>query len=322
MDVGLYFDLRNPQGRRTDWKRLYSFTLEACEEADRLGIDSLWFSEHHLFDDGYLPQPLTFASAVAARTRRARIGTAVLVAPLRPAAHIAEEAAVVDLVSGGRLDLGLGTGYRPPEFDLYGASIARRYGATDARAREIRAFWDSGKLLPPPAQDRLPIWMGYQGPKGAHRAGLLGEGLLSANPELVGPYREGLTAGGHDPASARMAGALTVWPTDDPERDWPAVREHVRFQNDSYRRHMVEGTDQPAPRPVDPERIRARGITTGFHSLLLATPEEAAAKVREFVGDAPVSTVCFWASLGGMPEEMIMRQVRTVAQDLAPLLRG
>jgi alkanesulfonate monooxygenase SsuD/methylene tetrahydromethanopterin reductase-like flavin-dependent oxidoreductase (luciferase family) len=190
--VGLYFDLRNPPGWQQDWQRLYTLTLEVCEEADRLGIGSLWFSEHHLFNDGYLSQPLTFAAAVAARTRRARLGTAVMVAPIRRAAQIAEEATVVDLISGGRLDLGLGTGYRKPEFDLFEESLIGRYDRTDARVRKLRALWASGELKPPPVQDSVPIWLGYQGPKGARRAGVLGEGLLSVNGALLEPYRDGL----------------------------------------------------------------------------------------------------------------------------------
>ncbi|WP_239375380.1 LLM class flavin-dependent oxidoreductase, partial [Frankia sp. Cj5] len=75
MQVGLYFDLRNPPERRQDPTRLYGFTLEMCQEAERLGADSIWVTEHHLFDDDYLPQPLTFAAAIAARTNRVRIGT-------------------------------------------------------------------------------------------------------------------------------------------------------------------------------------------------------------------------------------------------------
>lgn len=321
VDVGLYFDLRNPPPWRQDWARLHAFTLEVCEEADRLGIDSLWFSEHHLFGDGYLNQPLGFAAAVAARTRRARIGTAVLIAPIRRAAQIAEDATLVDLISGGRLDLGLGTGYRHPEFALYETPLAGRYDTTDARVREIRALWESGRLVPPPVQPRPPIWMGYQGPRGARRAGVLGEGLLSVDPALVAPYRDGLVAGGHDPGSARMSGALSAWTTDDPERDWPVVAEHVRWQADSYRAHMVEGTDNPAPGPVDPERIRRKGLTTGFHGLLVSTPDDVATQVRSFIGAAPVRTVFLWASIAGMAEELVLRHVRTVAEELAPRLR-
>ena len=80
--LGVYLDLRNPPAWRRDWNQLYGFTLELCEEAERLGADSVWLSEHHGFEDGYLTQPLTFASAIAARTRRIRIGTAVVILPI------------------------------------------------------------------------------------------------------------------------------------------------------------------------------------------------------------------------------------------------
>ncbi len=291
-----------------------------CEEADRLGVGSLWFSEHHLFSDGYLNQPLTFAAAVAAKTRHARIGTAVLVAPIRAAAQIAEDAVLVDLISHGRLDLGLGTGYRKPEFDLFGQSLIGRYDRTDARVRELRELWASQRLRPTPVQDRIPIWLGYQGPKGAHRAGTLGEGLLSVNPALLEPYRDGLAAGGHDPATARMAGALSAFVTEDPDRDWPVVSKHVAWQADSYRTHMVESTDQPDPAPVDPERIRKKGLTTGFHGLLIDTPDNVAAQVRAATAGLPVQTVFFWVSIAGMPEAMVMRHMQTICNDLAPLL--
>ncbi len=75
MKVGLYFDLRNPPQWHVEWSRLYGFMLEMCEEAEHLGIDSLWVTEHHGFDDGYLPQPLTMLAAMAARTKRVRLGT-------------------------------------------------------------------------------------------------------------------------------------------------------------------------------------------------------------------------------------------------------
>jgi len=204
MRVGLYFDLRNPRRWRQDPARLHAFTLELCEEADQLGIDSLWFTEHHKFDDGYLSQPLTFAAAVAARTARARIGTAVLVAPLHHPVRLAEEAALVDLISNGRLDIGLGAGYRKPEYDLYGASMERRYAQTDAQVRAIRALWSDGGVTPQPVQRPVPVWLGYLGPQGAGRAGRLGAGLLTANAEMWPHYREALVAAGHDPSEGRM----------------------------------------------------------------------------------------------------------------------
>src|SRR4051794_25285318 len=102
MRIGIYTDLRNPPAWHEPWPDVYARALERIVEAERLGIGSVWATEHHGFEDGYLPQPLTFLAAVAARTTRVRLGTAVLLAPLRPALHIAEEAAVVDVLSGGR----------------------------------------------------------------------------------------------------------------------------------------------------------------------------------------------------------------------------
>src|SRR5262245_35830803 len=99
MEVGLYFDVRTRHDLGQDPVRSYGFVLGACEEAERLGIHEAWFTEHHSWPDGYLPQPLTLAAAVAARTSTLRIGTSILLAPLRQPIQIAEEAAVVDLIS-------------------------------------------------------------------------------------------------------------------------------------------------------------------------------------------------------------------------------
>jgi alkanesulfonate monooxygenase SsuD/methylene tetrahydromethanopterin reductase-like flavin-dependent oxidoreductase (luciferase family) len=319
--LGIYLDLRNPPQWRQDWPRLYGFSLELCEEAERVGLHSAWFSEHHLFADGYLPQPLTFAAAAASRTSRIRLGTAVLLAPLRPAAQLAEEAAVVDILSGGRLDLGLGAGYRKPEFDLFDADIARRYGATDARVREVRRMWAEGAVTPPPVQERLPIWLGYNGPQGAKRAGRLGEGLLSANPALLEPYREGLREGGHDVSAARMAGTVQLFVTDDPERDWARIKPHHTHQWESYRQASVEGTDRPAPRPFDAEASRERGMAPGLGNILVATPADAAAAVAERAAGAPIEEVFVWASPGALPEDLALAHVRTLGEQLAPLLK-
>ena len=119
MRVGLYYDLRNPPPWSRDWAAFYAGVLENIERAEQQGIGSIWVTEHHSFEDGYIGQPLQFCAAIASRTSRVRIGTAVLLAPLHPAIDIAEQSAMVDILSNGRLELGIGAGYRVPEFDLY-----------------------------------------------------------------------------------------------------------------------------------------------------------------------------------------------------------
>ena len=322
MKIGVWFDLRNPPGWRQDPARLYGFSLELCEEAEHLGADSLWFSEHHGFEDGYLPQPLTFAAAAAARTTRVRLATGILVAPLRKTPQLAEEAAVVDIISAGRLDLGLGAGYRMPEFGLFGADFTARYRILDTQVAELRRLWGDGGLTPRPVQERLPIWLGYQGPKGARRAGRMGERLLTLAASSWPHYRDGLAEGGHDPTIARMGGGLQAYVTDDPERDWPHVAPHIAYQQDSYRKYMVEGTGNPQPRPVDPERLRTRGPEAGPMSyFLFGTPEEVAKAIGEYAGDAPVHTVWLGASVAGLPEDLALRHVQAICTRLAPLLK-
>ena len=320
MNLGLYFDLRNPPAWQREWTHVYARILELCEEADRRGIHSLWFSEHHGFEDGYLPQPLTFAAAAAARTRHARIGTSVVIAGLRPAALIAEEAAVVDIVSGGRLELGLGAGYRQPEFDLYGVDGRRPHAALFDRIEALRRLWAEGAVTPPPVQERVPIWAGVGGPRSAHRAGRLGEGLMRISADLARHYREGLAAGGHDPAAARIIGPANVLLSDDPERDWPVVRRHLAYQWDSYARYRVEGTDAPLPPPIDPEGWRERGIERGLMAgFALATPEEAASRLLAATDGIGAETVYVWATIAGLPDELVERNVE-LAADLAQRL--
>jgi alkanesulfonate monooxygenase SsuD/methylene tetrahydromethanopterin reductase-like flavin-dependent oxidoreductase (luciferase family) len=321
MDIGFYFDLRNPPEWPADSSQLYGSTLEMCEEAERLGAASIWVTEHHLFEDGYLTQPLTFLAAVAARTRRVRIGTAVLLAPLRSAVQIAEEAAVVDILSNGRLELGLGAGYRVPEFELFGADFNSRFKTADASAERLRQIWAQGRITPHPIQRPIPIWMGYQTPEGARRAGRMGLGLLSPAGALWGPYREGLTEGGHDPALGRMGGVIAGWISEDPEGDWPTVSKHLAYQISSYNRYEVEGTGRP-PRAVDVERLRWRGGALTPNTFLLATPEQAARQILAYCDGAPVKHVYFFPSIAGMPVEMAMKHIRTICSKLAPLLKG
>lgn len=325
MNVGLYFDLRNPPQWRQPSQSLFGFVMELCEEGERLGAHSAWFGEHHGFDDGYLPQPLTFASAVAARTRSIRLGTSIMLAPLRPAPHIAEEAAVVDIISGGRLDLGLGAGYREAEFALYGADHGRRGRTTFDRVQEIRSLYDEGRVTPGPVQQPLPIWIGASSPSSARRTGKLGAGLLKVGPELVEAYLEGLSEGGHGVGAARMSGGMNVFLSDDPERDWPRVSPHVGYQWDSYARHApvaVTSDGRPLlPAAADPEELRAKGIESGpMQGFVIATPEQAAERITAYLDGTPTDTVFFWGTLPGLDPELAHRHVELTCTKLGPLL--
>ena len=321
MKLGLYFDLRNPAPWARPWPEVYGRALDLVVEAERLGAASVWFSEHHLFSDGYLPQPLTFAAAAAARTTRVRIGTAVLLAALRPAALVAEEAAVIDQISGGRLELGIGAGYSVPEYELYNADITKRYGLTDAAVAEIRRLLDEGIVTPPAAQNPFPIWLGYQGPQGAKRAGRLGVGLLSLDRALLDPYREGLVEGGHDPATARTGGMLDIIVADDPEAAFERILPHYAHQLNSYRAAAVAGSGRDAPKEITVEKLRSGAAQKGqIPGLRVLTPTDAVNAIRESTDGSPVEHVYLWASVAGMPDDLVERHVELTCTQVAPNL--
>jgi alkanesulfonate monooxygenase SsuD/methylene tetrahydromethanopterin reductase-like flavin-dependent oxidoreductase (luciferase family) len=325
--LGIFFDLRNPAQWRRPWAEVYGRALEQIEEAERLGIASVWATEHHFFDDGYLPQPMTFIAAVAARTKRVRIGTSVMLAGLRPAVDIAEQAAIVDLISDGRLEVGLGAGYRRPEFAAYGADIKQRFPLLEDRIVEVRRLWDEGGVTPPPAQQRVPLWVGGQGPRAARIAARSGEGLMSLQPQLVEPYRAALVKAGRDPSSARMAGTVNMVVADDPEAAWPRIKPHLAHQWSSYQRYGAEGggvdatpdsLDRTAAAEADPEQLRSAGPVMASPSFDVVTPAEAAARLRAWLDPMPAEHGYLWASIAGMPDDIVNRHIELLATEVAP----
>ncbi|MCW2970477.1 MAG: hypothetical protein JWO23_1604 [Solirubrobacterales bacterium] len=318
--VGLFLDMRNPPGWRRGWSEHYESSLERLAAAEQLGLGSVWLTEHHSFEDGYLPQPLTLAAAIAQRTSSARIGTAILQAPLRPAIDIAEQAALVDILSGGRLELGLGAGYRVPEWGAFGVDGASRYLLLEQRAAEIARLWERGVATPPPVQSPVPIWIGGEGPRGARIAGRLGAGLLALKPELLPVYREALEQAGHPPDSAKMAGCVNLILADDPEAAWTRIEPYLDYQWNSYTRYAAEGTAE-TPQAIDTALLRTSGRPM-LPRFDVVSPADAESRIREWLDGLPVPHVYFWDSIAGMPEDLSWRHVELLLSELAPRLQG
>ena len=120
---------------------------------------------------------------------------------------------MVDILSDGRLELGLGAGWREAEFPAFGADYARRYEALEAAVRALPRLWASGRVTPAPVQRPLPVWVGARGPRGARLAGRTGAGLLWIDPDLMGPYLAGLARATRPRCRGSAAWSTSSWPT-------------------------------------------------------------------------------------------------------------
>jgi alkanesulfonate monooxygenase SsuD/methylene tetrahydromethanopterin reductase-like flavin-dependent oxidoreductase (luciferase family) len=318
--LGVYIDMRNPPRWPRAWADLYRDTIDLVVDAERRGAAAVWLTEHHGFEDGYLSQPLALAAALAVRTRSMRIGTAVLLAPLRHPLHVAEEAALVDVLSAGRLELGLGAGYAMPEFEAFGVDQARRYQATEACVRRLLALFAAGALRPAPVQAQVPVWLGYQGPHGARRAGALGVNLLSLDRELYSHYLQGRADAGADGAG-QVGGVVNMLLARDPERTLELVLPHLAYHLNSYRQAFAAGRPGPKPRVLEVDELRrdfqATGAARGF---MVVDAQRARTELLAMTAGLPVEHLLFWCRIGGMPDALVAEHLDLLFGEVGPAL--
>jgi alkanesulfonate monooxygenase SsuD/methylene tetrahydromethanopterin reductase-like flavin-dependent oxidoreductase (luciferase family) len=189
--AGIITCQRFPGDARTD-QTLYAEALEFAERAEALGLDSVFVSEHHFVDDGYTPSVLPLCAAIAARTCRIRVGTGILLAPLHHPIRLAEDAAIVDLIAGGRLILGLGLGWREEELAVFGVPSGERARRLERAVAVLRESWSNGLVtsdpsLPSPVAvwpkpctpGGPPIWIGAMSEPALRRAGRIADGVMA-----------------------------------------------------------------------------------------------------------------------------------------------
>lgn len=165
---------------------IYQETLQIFEAADQLGFDVGWIAQHHFrIHPGRLPSPFLFLAAAAQRTQHLRLGTSIVIMPLDLPLRVAEDAAVVDALSGGRLELGVGSGGEAGEFQAFGLSMAQRREMTSAGMETLRAALRGERLngsdhrLDPPAPTLVArIWQSAASEVGAQHVAAQGAGLM------------------------------------------------------------------------------------------------------------------------------------------------
>jgi len=335
--MGLGFGLLTAQLQpgETDWTRAYDETLRVAVEAERLGFDSIWTSEHHFVDDGYMPSLLVVSAAIAAVTTRIGIGTGVVLAPLHHPIRLAEDAATVQLLSHGRLTLGLGLGWSEVEFEGLGADARRRGRAMEEILQILPQAWGgqpfrhAGEVyrLPelavrPTPPRRIPVLVGGSAEAAIRRAARLADGIFANAPvdkfvQMVGWVRDELEQAGRDPATFTLAHYSVLLPGPSETEALARYADPLWAMNWKYADMEASARRPGAPPPPPPTPdiealVRGRAVFAGPPESIV----ESLQALRERVG-MPVDLVArsFFSLL---PLDDQLELMQALAEGVAP----
>jgi alkanesulfonate monooxygenase SsuD/methylene tetrahydromethanopterin reductase-like flavin-dependent oxidoreductase (luciferase family) len=240
---GFIFDFSTPRwvgSAATWWPQL----VELAGEVEELGYDTIWSAEHHFAPDSFSASPLLMLGPLTRTTSRVRLGTYVLLIPLHHPLRVAEECIAIDLLSGGRLELGLGIGFRQEELDAFGVPRAARRSTLEDGIEVLRGAWrgepftvhgqhvdvDRLTVTPRPVQPELPLWLAARDEAPARRAGRVGADLhLLGGRSIRAAYEEELAAHRHRRDQRRVSVFKPFFVAEDPAAELGRYRDQFEY---------------------------------------------------------------------------------------------
>jgi probable F420-dependent oxidoreductase len=318
----------------TEGGHYYREALDEVTRAEELGFDSVWMEEHHSVTNHYWPSPLTVLAGFATRTSRLLLGTDIVVAAFHHPVRLAEDVAMLDVMSNGRAILGIAIGYKPDEFALYGVDLEKRGARFEEQLAIMKGLWTQervqfkgtyysmdGRLEPKPVQrPHPPVWIGGWGDITLRRAATLADNwipgptadlkrLLAGKQQFLERRR---TAGLAPPAEWPLTRDVIVADTDQRARE--LAEEHIMV---SYRREYAGGWRHPF---ID------ASIATDLDKLMedrfiIGGPEQCVRRLRRFVEQYGMTHLICRMFFPGMPHAHIMRGLELLAREVLPAFR-
>lgn len=328
--IGVAYDFRNPPDSGIANPDLYASIMDQVAWLDTLGLDLAWFTEHHFLDDGYLPSWIPVAAAMAARTKHVRLSSDICLMPFQNPVRLAEDLAVIDNISNGRVEIGIGMGYAPHEFRGFGIPLKQRVSRTEEGIAVLQhcftgeKFSFTGKrfqfedvvIKPGFVQPGgPPLWIAAMSEAGARRAARFGANLLpqGTRAEVLDPWREDMTAKGLEPDSRRIGIIRSCLVTDDPERDWPAVKRAERYRMEVYLRFNRESGDGLSS-TTDRDRIP--------QSWVVGDVDHCVRELTAFVTEFGITDLVTWAVPPGMTTDQMNPHLEKFVKEVAPRLKA
>jgi len=314
------------------------FLVDFAASSEDLGFDSIWANEHHFSPyGGLLPSLPVFLAAVAQRTSGARLGTSITVLSLHNPIEIAEQLAMLDLMSGGRLELGVGRGYATQDYEAMGVPVEQGQERTLEGLEVLLKAWQGGPLThhgqhyhyenlevwPKPEQSPWPhVWMACsRTPASFEAAARRGCKLLTiahVNPlerlaELTGVYRDAWITSGRDPADCDIATHFNVYVDEDPRRAWEIGTACVARSNRQSEPTFPEAIAGFHKTPVD-ELI-------GDGRVIAGDPEQCVAMLARLQDRIGFTSMRGKFAFGGMARSDAERSLRLFGTQVIPALR-
>jgi len=319
----LRLDMRAPSFSKASPSDLYAAALDMSAWAEEQGFAMVVLSEHHAVEDGYLPSPIALAGCIAGRTRSIGIGIMALLLPLYDPVRLAEDLVVLDLASGGRIGVTAGLGYRPEEYDMFGADWKGRGRVMDEyldvllRAWRGEAFeWRGRRVEVTPRSATRPhpfLSVGGTGRNAARRAARFGLPFQPAvqSEEVFDVYRSECERLGHEPVLLPPGSGESIWVSEDPDRTWSEIGDYLLHNAMSYASWQVSaGSSVVHSEATTVEELRADG------KCRILPPDECV----EYVQARPEEAVVHHPLCGGTPPELGWQSLELYASQVLPRL--
>lgn len=314
----------------------YRLAAMQIQHAERHGFDSAWVAQHHFHaNEGGLPAPLVFLAGVAARTSRIRLGTGIITLPLEMPVRVAEDTAVLDLVAGGRLEVGVGPGGNLSAFRAFGLDAADRADLFSRHLAVLRDAWagralpGGDRLYPPNADLTGRVWQATFSVEGGRRAGADGDGLLLSRTQprptndacksladiqgpIVDAYLAALPAG----RQPRILASRSVFVAD--ERKDALRYAEIGLRRARERRLSAAASGSvPAPPPAGEGSVEDMIAAQDVH---VGTVEEVIASLRADRTLGRATDLAVQVHSVDPPHALILRSIELVAEKVAPAL--
>ena len=320
--------------------QVYAETFEQIELAEHLALELCWFTEHHFMADGYLPNFVPVAAAAAARTSTIRFSTDICLMPFRDPIRLAEDLAILDNISNGRMELGAGMGYAAHEFAGFGIPLSRRVSLTEEAIEILKLAWRgeafsfAGKrytytdlrVSPDPVQDGgPPLWIAATSKPGALRAARYDTHLLPQGPRsaVLDPWHEELYNTGRDPREKRVGIIRGVFVTDDVEREWTPIAAAEKVRRDVYVDIIKSSADH---KQAAAKRSRSDGprVPQPLNPLVwtVGDADHCVAELTTLIADHGITDLVTWGGPPGLAPSVMNASLERMATDVIPRIRA